>query len=59
MPPLRSAGYSTVIPFLAVGDVEKALAFYEAVIGFRRTNLNALIQDPDGYRWLLAQNLGA
>jgi uncharacterized glyoxalase superfamily protein PhnB len=138
MPPLKAAGYSTVIPFLAVSDVEKALAFYEAVLAFRRTNVNvqegkimhaemesagevvlllapdgihsdlnrspasrgavspseifvyvgevarahdqavlkggkslgaphdvpwgerhALIQDADGYRWLLSQNLGA
>ncbi|MEK7465858.1 MAG: VOC family protein [Planctomycetota bacterium] len=138
MPPLKSAGYSTVIPFLAASDVEKALSFYEAVFGLRRTNVNiqdgrivhsemesggdivlmvapdaihselnrspasrgavspseifvfvadadraheqallhggkslaaprdvpwgerhALIQDPDGYRWLVSQNLGA
>jgi len=138
MPPLKTAGYSTVIPFLAVSSMESALAYYEAVLGLRRTNLNvqdgkivhaemesageivlllapdgihselnrspasrgttspseifvfvadaslahgqavlkggkslgaprdvpwgerhALIEDPDGYRWLLSQNLGA
>ena len=41
---LRPDGYALVIPFLFVKDIDAALAFYEEVLGFARTNVN----EPDG-----------